>query len=299
MPTPSPPPSGIALVVLAAGLGRRFGGTKQLEPVGPDGEVFFDFAIADACAAGVDRVVMIVRRSFAAEVDEHVRARHGDLDLHVVCQDEWTAPHRERPWGTAPAVLCAAAVLDRPFLVVNADDHYGAGVYRALVSVIADEASRVESTSTPTSRPVAAVASYRLETTVPATGAVSRAVCRATGGRLVALEETHGIERTPAGFRSGSGTLLAPDTPVSMNSWAFPTAVLDELDRQWHEFLAVHANDERAELLLPVAVDHLVRDGRLEVRVVPAGDDDVWIGMTNPDDLDEARARLRSRRSGA
>ncbi len=113
--------SDLAIVIMAAGMGSRFGGNKQLVDVGPNGEVFFDFAVTDAIAAGADRVVLIVRREFADIVEAHVREMHGDVDLHLVCQDESDAPRRAKPWGTAHAILTAKDVVDRPFIVVNAD----------------------------------------------------------------------------------------------------------------------------------------------------------------------------------
>ena len=155
--------SDLAIVIMAAGLGSRFGGTKQLVDVGPNGEVFFDFAIADSIAAGADRVVLIVRREFADTVEEHVRSMHGDIDIHLVCQDETNAPTRKKPWGTAHAILAAKGAVDRPFIVVNADDYYGVESYQ----LVADELREAgEST--------VVLAAFELCRTLPNEGSVSR-----------------------------------------------------------------------------------------------------------------------------
>jgi NDP-sugar pyrophosphorylase family protein len=277
----------LALVIMAAGLGSRFGGNKQIVPVGPNDEVFFDFAIADARAAGADRVVLIVRREFADTVEQHVRSMHGpDLDLHLVCQDESGAPPREKPWGTAHAILTAASVVDRPFIVVNADDYYGVESYRQVA-----EACRA---ITPTD---AVVAGFELGRTLPSKGSVSRGVLDVDGTRLVRIVETHGIERRDDGgivSADPPGT-LTDTTPVSMNMFAFHPSLMDHLARLWDEFFAAHGDEPKTEFLLPTAVGQLESEGLLQVHVVPTSSD--WIGVTNPDDLEPARATLAALRS--
>ena len=271
----------LALVVMAAGLGSRFGGNKQLVEVGPNGEVFFDFAISDARAAGVNRVVIIVRREFADTVEAHVRKMHGDdLDLHLVCQDESGAPPREKPWGTAHAVLTTASVVDRPFIVVNADDYYGTDSYRQLAEACQGIGPRD-----------AAVAGFELGRTLPAQGAVSRGVLHVEHGNLVRILETHGIERRDGKIVSADPPgELTDTTPVSMNMFAFHQSIMDHLARLWDEFYAAHGNEPKTEFLLPTAVSQLMAEGHLTVKVVPTSSD--WIGVTNPDDLESARATL-------
>jgi dTDP-glucose pyrophosphorylase len=270
------------LVIMAAGLGSRFGGNKQLVEVGPKGEVFFDFAIADARAAGADRVVLIVRREFHDLVEQHVRDVHGaGLDLHLVCQDESDAPARAKPWGTAHAILTAAPAIDRPFLVVNADDYYGTSSYAAIADARRDADSDT-----------AVVAAFELGRTLPPQGSVSRGVCHLDNGKLANLVETHGIARRADGTITSADPpgRLADDTPVSMNMWAFAPTLLGHLERLWGEFLAAHGNEEKSEFLLPSAVAQLVAEGKLDVEVVTT--DSEWIGVTNPDDLEPARALL-------
>ena len=278
--------SNLAIVIMSAGLGSRFGGNKQLVDVGPNGEVFFDFAIADAIAAGADRVVLIVRREFADTVEEHVRSMHGDIDLHLVCQDEAEAPPRKKPWGTAHAILAAKDAVDRPFIVVNADDYYGVESYQ----LVADELREAgEST--------VVLAAFELGRTLPNEGSVSRGVCAADGHVLTKLVETHGIERNTDGVIISAdppGT-LTDLTPVSMNMWGFPVSIFDHLERMWAEFLDAHRDTEKTEFLLPSAVAELMGAGLLEVKVAPTASD--WIGVTNPADLDPARATLAALRA--
>ena len=278
--------SDLAIVIMAAGLGSRFGGNKQLVDVGPNGEVFFDFAIMDALTAGADRVVLIVRREFAHIVENHVRKMHGAIDLHLVCQDESGAPPRKKPWGTAQAILSAASVVDRPFVVVNADDYYGIESY----AMVADALSAADNRTV-------VLAAFELGRTLPIVGSVSRGVCAVDGQALTRLVETHGIER------NASGAIISTDppgsltdlTPVSMNMWGFAPSIFGHLDRMWHEFLAAHGHEEKAEFLLPSAVAQLMGEGHLDVRVVSSASD--WIGVTNPDDLDPARATLAALRA--
>ena len=288
--------SDLAIVIMAAGLGSRFGGNKQLVDVGPNGEVFFDFAIADAIAAGADRVVLIVRREFADTVEEHVRAMHGPIDLHLVCQDEAEAPPRKKPWGTAHAILAAASVVDRPFIVVNADDYYGVESYQLVADELRD-AAEGDAAEGDADNSTVVLAAFELGRTLPTVGSVSRGVCAADGEVLTKLVETHGIERNAEGIIISAdppGT-LTDLTPVSMNMWGFPVSIFGHLERMWGEFLDAHRDTEKTEFLLPSAVAELMGEGHVKVKVVPTASD--WIGVTNPADLDPARATLADLRA--
>lgn len=275
----------LALVVMAAGLGSRFGGNKQLVEVGPTGEVFFDFAIADAVRAGATHVVVIVRREFEQTVRDHIEARYGDaFRLSTVCQDEF-GPQRAKPWGTAHAVLAVADVVREPFMVVNADDYYGEKSYGILTeSLLA------------ASPDTALIAAFELGNTLPLVGTVSRGVCRVDGDRLTSLVETHGIGRTEDGRILSTDPVgeHLDDTPVSMNMWGFAPEIFPHLERCWSEFYAKNKDEPKAEFLLPTTVASLCAQGLLEVRVVHT--DDEWIGVTNPDDLGPARDRLHALR---
>jgi NDP-sugar pyrophosphorylase family protein len=270
---------------MAAGLGSRFGGDKQLVSVGANGEVFFDYAIADAVGAGVTHVVLIVRRSFEPTVRQHIEDRYGDaFRLTTVCQDEF-GPQRTKPWGTAHAVLAVADAVHEPFLVVNADDYYGEKSYGLLAESLSEASPNT-----------ALLAAFRLGNTLPREGTVSRGICRVDGDRLTSLVETHGIGRTDDGgiVSTDPAGRHRDDTPVSMNMWGFAPRIFEDLQRCWDEFYEKHQHDAKTEFLLPTTVARLRDEGRLDVRVVHT--DDEWIGVTNPDDLEPARARLHALR---
>ncbi len=264
------------LVVMAAGLGSRFGGTKQLVQVGPNGEAFLDFAIADARAAGAGRVVLIVRSDIEADVRRHFAARGGlphDLEVTYVRQDTY-GPPRPKPWGTAHAVLSASEAVTGPFAVCNADDYYGASAYSTLAGAMQNMADDE-----------AWLCAYRLGHTLPAEGVVTRGVCEVDGGRLIGIVEQEGISR--------ADNQLPEDTLVSMNLWAFSPPFFDALRAGFTGFLEEHHQSPTAEYLLPHAVATHMQSGTLGVGV--ATTEEKWIGVTNPADLEAARRALRSR----
>ncbi len=275
----------ISLLLLAGGLGSRFGGTKQLAPVGPQGSAILDHSIREAALAGVTRVVVIGRTDLDRDIRRHLRAQHGDdLDLVMVHQDAF-GPARAKPWGTGHAVVSAHAVLDGPVVVLNADDHYGPTGIARIVAAVAEPVGQM---------PVAAMLGFRLGQTLPATGTVSRGVCRRdSDGRLAGLVETHGIGRDS---NEAQGEViraadppgeLSPETPVSMNIWALPLAAIEALREQWMAFHDEHRYSETSEFLLPEALDEQRAVGRLSIQVLDTDED--WIGITNREDLEVAR----------
>lgn len=280
-----PDPSSLTLVVMAAGLGSRFGGTKQLAEVGPDGEAFLDFSIIDAEAAGIRRVVLIVRTDIEDDVRRHVERRHSHLDVAYVRQDEH-GPSRDKPWGTGHAVLTAAPHVGGSFIVCNADDYYGRSTYTAVAPLAAE---------LPPDR--ALLAGFRMDHTLPATGEVSRGVCEVDGDELTSLVETHGIGRRSDGTITATDPPgpLADETVSSMNFWAFPHRLFDDLDAGFAAFLGEHGDEAKTEFLLPSVVHALMAAGEMSVGVVPT--DESWVGVTNPDDLQIARARIAALRS--
>lgn len=273
----------LTLVVLAAGMGSRYGGLKQVDPMGPAGETVLDYSVYDAVRAGFDRVLFIIRRDFEAEFRASVGARFaGRVQVDYVFQalDALPAGHalpagRVKPWGTGHAVWCAREALSGPFAVVNADDFYGAGSFARLAKFLrAAEAAK-------TATPEFAMVGFRLANTLSEHGAVSRGVCAVgADGALTGIEEHTGILAAEVG--AGAGCKYQPDTIVSMNCWGFTADFLPQLDARWREFLVANGASEKAEFYLPFAVNDLLRAGAARVHVLPT--DDQWFGVTYRED---------------
>lgn len=274
----------LSLVIMAAGLGSRFGGTKQLVEIGPNGEAFLDFAIADARAAGCDQVVLIIRTDIEADVRAHLDRHYGSAEGFVLVRQDDFGPQRDKPWGTAHAVLSTSAVVKGSFIVVNADDYYGPSSYRLAADAVADGDPGT-----------GALVAFELAKTLPTEGGVSRGVCAVADGDLLSITETHGIARRDDGviLSEDPPGELDPGTLVSMNMFAFPQALFDHLSVQWDEFYGEYADDPKREYLLPDVVDRLRQSGDLQV-VVPRSTE-TWIGVTNPNDLEPARALIAAR----
>lgn len=275
----------LTLVVMAAGIGSRFGGTKQLAEVGPAGEAFLDFSILDSAAAGIDRVVMIVRSDIEDDVRHHIDPRHPDLDITYVRQDD-LGPPRAKPWGTGHAILAAAPAVDGTFIACNADDYYGRSTYAA----VAEAAASLDPHR-------ALLAGFRLDRTLPEIGEVSRGICEVDGTELRSLVETHGIGRRDDGSITSTDPegVLPDDAVASMNFWAFSPRMFEDLEEGWQRFHAERGHEEKSEYLLPSVVHDLMEAGTLTVGVVPT--DEPWVGVTNPDDLEVARRRIAELRA--
>ncbi|MFT7599043.1 MAG: hypothetical protein ACI8TP_001968 [Acidimicrobiales bacterium] len=268
---------------MAAGLGSRFGGVKQLARVGPGGEAILDFSINDAIAAGFGNTVLIVRSDIETDVRAHLAELHGDdlAGITSVRQDD-LGPPRDKPWGTLHAILSAADALDRPFAVINADDYYGPSSF-----VLAAE--HLASSSEGRGANIA----FQLGKTVPPSGAVTRALCEVESARLTAIVETDGCERQPDGALWADGRAVPEDTPASMNLWCFHQSVIADFQERWEDFFAKNSGEATSECQLPTVVGELMADGRMVVDV--ASSSEQWIGITNPDDLSMAQAALADR----
>lgn len=274
----------ITLVVLAAGMGSRYGGLKQVDPVGPAGETVLDYAVFDAIRAGFDRVVFVIRRDFEALFRERVGARYqGRIAVDYVFQslDALPAGHRppegrEKPWGTGHAVWCAREAVRGNFAVINADDFYGADSFRQLGQFLA------------TARGASfAMVGFRLANTLSEHGTVARGVCRSgAGGALVSITEQTGI----AAADVGPGRTYSGEEIVSMNCWAFTPALFDGLDAQFRSFLEREGGQLKSEFYLPAAVSALVAAGTATVTVLPTRSS--WFGVTYRDDKPRVTAAI-------
>jgi hypothetical protein len=284
-------------VLLAAGVGRRFGGLKQLEPVGPGGETMCEYTIFDAWRAGVRRVVLVVREETETEFRATLGRRVGAaVEVGYVHQrlDDLPAgakppPGRTRPWGTGHAVLAARRAVAGAFIVANADDFYG----KEAVEAVAAHAVRGAQAG---GLPTYALAGFPLERTLPERGAVSRAVseCDAEGW-LVRIEELVGIERTAGGIAGFDAAgrmrrIAHAGQMVSMNLWTLAPDFMDILDREFATFIQQNGDSSEAEFYLPAAVQRAIDARAARVRVLRAGAD--WAGLTQRADRGAVVARL-------
>lgn len=279
-------PSSATLLVLAAGMGSRYGGLKQLDAVGPEGETILDYAVFDALRSGFDRVVFVIRRDFEAEFRARIGAKYaGRVAVDYAFQALDSRPEgvavavpagREKPWGTGHAVWCARSVVGgAPFAVINADDFLGRDAFAQLAGFLAaPDADH-------------AMVGYRLGNTLSEMGAVSRGVCQVgADGLLREVVEHTGIERGEV----GPGRRFSGEEIVSMNCWAFQPEFWPELDTQWRQFVARRWEEPKAEFYLPAAVSAAIESGRARVRVRSTVS--TWFGVTYREDKPAVQARL-------
>lgn len=276
------------LLVLAAGMGSRYGGLKQLDPVGPSGETILDYAVFDAIRSGFTRVVFVIRREFESEFREKVGAKYaGRIVVDYVFQALDALPAgqvlpsgREKPWGTGHAVWCAREAIREPFATIGADDFFGRDAFARLADFLGRPAD---------ARTSYAMVGYKLANTLSEYGAVSRGVCSvAADGRLGKVVEHPGILREDVGI----GRKYSGEETVSMNCWAFTPSIFAELDRLFSDFLegAALANPLKAEFYLPEAVSTQIAEGRATVEVLPTTA--AWFGVTYRDDKPRVQGAL-------
>lgn len=272
----------LTLVVLAAGMGSRYGGLKQIDPVGPDGEIILDYSVRDAIRAGFTKVVFVIRRDMLELVRDAIGVRYeGKIPVEYAFQELEPLPGgrvspvgRTKPWGTGQAVLAAAPLVREPFAVINADDYYGPGGFAAIAAFLrtAPEGHY-------------AMVGYRLDKTLSDHGAVSRGICREdSGGYLLEITERTAIARTGAGIvAEGNPPLALTGTePASMNFWGFTPDLFPRLERLFDEFLEEKGEDLKVEFYLPMAVGSLIADREVSVKILPT--EDSWYGLTYPED---------------
>jgi NDP-sugar pyrophosphorylase family protein len=283
------------LVVLAAGLGRRYGGLKQLEPVGPSGEALMEYSIFDALGTGFDRVVLVIRpdteeefRSFlGSRLADHVCLSYAHQTLRQLPYGLTPPRQRIKPWGTGHAVLATEDKVRGPFAVINADDFYGRDAFATLRGFLENVRNGLE--------PIFALLGFRLGPTLSGTGPVSRGLCRVgAGGWLQEIVEVPELSTHDEGGRytdaEGVERVVASDTLVSMNMWGFSPRVHDELRSRFRSFFeAAHAaGDHTSEFLIPDAVQGMIADGGVRVRVLRH--EGQWCGITFPKDRERVRA---------
>ncbi|MDR1956896.1 MAG: hypothetical protein LBQ30_08590 [Treponema sp.] len=282
--------TGSILVVLAAGMGSRYGGLKQMDSIGPHGEVLLDFSVFDALRAGFEKVIFIIRHDFEADFEKVILSRMKGIKYDIAYQElsslippdlaaESKRDGRTKPWGTVHALLCAESKIDAPFAIINADDFYG----REAFEVMGDYLKTCEITE-------GSIVPYMLEKTLSPKGTVTRGVCEVSNGYLTAVDELMAIAKTDGViYNTGENGLkraLASDTPVSMNFWGFPAAIFPALKRYFEEFLREAGKELKSECYLPRAADWLIKNDFLRFRVLKA--DSEWFGITYKEDREMA-----------
>jgi len=273
------------LLILAAGMGSRFGGLKQVEPVGPNGEAIIDYSIYDAIRAGFGKVVFIIRESFAEAFKEKFDAKlKGKIDVEYVFQEldmlpeGFTLPEgREKPWGTAHAILCAQNTINEPFCALNADDFYGFNAYKAMAKFLTESDDPMEY----------AMVGYKLNDTLSEFGSVSRGICgEDKDNNLVKIVETLKIIKRGNEIISiendGSETLLTGNEIASMNNWGFKPSVFEQLEKRFSQFLKTEIDKPKSEMYIPSVVFDLIDDKVATVKVLEANSP--WFGVTYKED---------------
>lgn len=282
------------LIIMAAGIGSRFGGgIKQLEKMGPNGEIIMDYSIYDAVEAGFDKVVFIIRKDIEADFKEIIGNRIGkQVEVDYVFQDindipeGFTVPEgRTKPWGTGQAVLCCKGVVKEPFLVINADDYYGKEAFVKIHEYLVEDREKTDKMDI-------CMAGFILENTLSDNGGVTRGICALDEQKnLIGITETYNIQKTENGpaaveEETGEKTALDEKTLVSMNMWGLTPEFLEVLESGFRKFLSETKPEElKKEYLLPTVVDNMIKEGTAQVAVLKTHD--TWFGVTYQEDKEK------------
>ena len=269
------------LVVMAAGMGSRFGGLKQIEPIGRNGEALLDFSVYDAKKAGFTKVVFVIKHEIEKDFKEIVGKRvEKVLPVEYVYQEVDKLPegyeyknNRKKPWGTGQAILLCRDVVKEPFVVINADDFYGASAYRQIYEQLKSDSNNY------------CMVGFRLANTLTENGHVSRGVCKIEDGMLTDIDEITKIQDCKYTKDDINWIELPPDTVVSMNMWGLTPDIFDYLDREFRLFLDENLEAEKTEFYIPLVIGTLVKNGEKKVRVLAS--EDRWYGVTYKEDKDD------------
>ncbi|MDR2865609.1 MAG: hypothetical protein LBV68_08375 [Spirochaetaceae bacterium] len=280
------------LVVLAAGMGSRYGGLKQIDRLGANGEVLLDYSVFDALRSGFGKIIFIIRRDIEADFTDVVLSRLKNKveyelayqELDSLIPSELVNPQRTKPWGTTHALLCAQECIDASFAIINSDDFYGREAFAAMGAFL--NQSDVHD---------GALVPYRLEKTLSLKGTVTRGVCEIQNGFLTGVDELMKIENTSGGVINtapdGVVQKLGADMPVSMNFWGFPATIFSALKKYFAEFLALEGRELKSECYLPRAADWFIKNKTLKICALDAVSE--WFGITYQEDKEAAIKRIQ------
>jgi UTP-glucose-1-phosphate uridylyltransferase len=287
-----------ALVIIAAGMGSRYGGLKQIDPVGPNGELIIDYSIYDALRAGFTKIVFIIRHDFEEAFHDKIGRRlenrvetayaYQELDS---CLNGFPVPeNRQKPWGTGHAILTARDVIHEAFAVINADDYYGRHAYALMKE-------QLKKMSADKNHDEYAMVGYILRNTLSEYGTVARGVCQSTLNQYLAK-----VTERPRIRKNGTGAVfideqglehpLTGDEIVSMNLWGFTPDIFDFLQQQFCDYLREHGRENKSEFYIPSVVDRLVQNQQKKVRLLKT--DDAWFGVTYREDKEPAQQTIRT-----
>lgn len=267
----------ITLLVMAAGMGSRYGGLKQLDQVGPNGETIIDYSVYDAIKAGFTKVVFIIRQEFEQDFkkkvgdkfSEKIQVEYAFQDLHDL-PEPFTCPEgREKPWGTGQAILCADQLINEPFLVINGDDFYGYESFKV--------AADYYKTATDFS-----MVAFQMDRTLSEFGSVTRGVCEVVDNRLANIIETEGLQKVESKVVSARDVDFDGNEPVSMNMWGFTPILFTYLKTKFVEFLKESGQEMKSEYLIPQVVNQLITSNQEHVTVLRSSS--TWFGVTYKDD---------------
>jgi dTDP-glucose pyrophosphorylase len=262
-----------ALVILAAGLGSRFGGAKQIAPFGMQGHFLFEYACLDAMRAGFEKVLVITKKELVTIIDEQLQKWIHPSRFQIVIQEQT----RDKPWGTAHALHFIKDHWKGPFLILNADDYYGSTICQRTIDLLnngIDSAALV----------------YELGPTLSANGSVARGICTIADGEISQIEEVLQIERIAGLITDEFQRTYASNTPVSMNAWLLNASFLLLLEEKVNQFLEVHAQDPKAEIYLPRVINELILAKELKVAIATMPSE--WFGITYAADLPHAQSQI-------
>jgi NDP-sugar pyrophosphorylase family protein len=282
----------LTLLVLAAGMGSRYGGIKQIDGFGPNGETIMDYSLFDCIRAGFTKVVFIVREEIKETVKEIFLPKlQGKVKVDFVVQAldtmvpaEYQNPERTKPWGTAHAVLCAKNAIQEPFAVINADDFYGRKAFESVANFFSGNTEGAH-----------AMVGYTLKNVLSENGSVSRGCgSQDANGYLTSV-----VERTTIVKENGKiiskekdGDLeLSPDTPTSMNFWGFHPSIFPQIEEFFHDFLKENSKNLKAEFFIPLIGNHLIKKGTGKVKILGGGD--IWFGVTYKEDKEEVSQKIK------
>jgi len=275
------------LVILAAGMGSRYGGLKQIDPVGPSGETVLDYAVFDALRSGFNRIVFVIRKDIEEAFRSSVGSKYeGKVKVDYVFQDQNDLPagfsvttERLKPWGTGHAVWCARHAVNEAFAVINADDFYGRDAFQKLGDFLSASQNAVSSAHF-------AIIGFKLKVTLSEHGAVARGVCTANQSQLVSIVETTGIQKADV----GSGKKFSGEEIVSMNCWGFTPTLFSLLDVELKAFLKLNGSNPKAEFYLPVTISDMVNNKLAQVDVFTA--QATWFGVTFKEDKPRVQSAI-------